>query len=231
MSVHVYVNDGMGVSVWQDVVVDDDKDAGRGPVPATRAVEDVESLRAMADPTRLAILNALMEPRHGELPIMSAKELAAQLDEPQTKLYRHLKQLEAASLIRVAATRMVSGILEQRYQACQRDLTFGSAFLREHASESEAVLEAMLNRFRDGFFAAFRENDLPADIDQAAAEFRKDPRLPMLFAAESRISPDKAREAKRRLQEFIGWLGEEGSEDPEGVLVDFLIGYYSLPGR
>src|SRR5690242_6610077 len=75
----------------------------------------------MADPIRLAILAALMKSRRN-LPVMSVKELAAELGEPQTKLYRHVRQLEAAGLIRVASTRMVSGILEQRYQASQRDL-------------------------------------------------------------------------------------------------------------
>lgn len=44
------------------------------------------------------------------------KKLAKHLGEPQAKLYQHVKQLEAAGLIEVAATRMVSGILEQRYR-------------------------------------------------------------------------------------------------------------------
>jgi predicted ArsR family transcriptional regulator len=87
---------------------------------------------------------------------MSVKELAAELDEPQTKLYRHVRQLEAVGLIKVASTRMVSGILEQRYQACQQDLSFERGFLHEHADESEVAMQALLDRYRDGFFAAFR---------------------------------------------------------------------------
>src|SRR5215475_8348684 len=94
---------------------------------AVRSVASVDMLRALADPTRLAILSALME-RQDELPVMSVKELAARLGEPQTKLYRHVRQLEAAGLIRVASTRLVSGIVEQRYQASQRDLMFDSGF-------------------------------------------------------------------------------------------------------
>ena len=98
-----------------------------GPAPAadaaepvaSRAIDDVETLRAMADPTRMQILTALMTPKHGELPVMSAKDLAAALGESQTKLYRHIRQLEGVGLIRVAATRMVSGIQEQRYQAAR----------------------------------------------------------------------------------------------------------------
>jgi DNA-binding transcriptional ArsR family regulator len=78
---------------------------------AIRTVANVDVLKALADPTRLAILAALMKTRH-DLPVMSVKELAAELNQPQTKLYRHVRQLEAAALIKVASTRMVSGILE-----------------------------------------------------------------------------------------------------------------------
>jgi len=86
--------------------------------PGIREIDSVEELRALADPVRLAILSALdMHVPGGELPVMSVKELAQHLGEPQTKLYRHVKQLEAAGLVEVAATRMVSGILEQRYRA------------------------------------------------------------------------------------------------------------------
>ena len=121
---------------------------------AVRTVDDVDVLKAMADPTRMAILAALMKSRRN-LPVMSVKELAAELGEPQTKLYRHVRQLEAAGLIRVASTRMVSGILEQRYQASQRDLTLGRGMLEEHAEESVAAMQVLLDRFRDGFSAAF----------------------------------------------------------------------------
>ena len=88
-----------------------------------------------------------MKTRHN-LPIMSVKELAAELGQPQTKLYRHVRQLEAVGLIKVASTRMVSGILEQRYQACQQDLTFGRGFLVEHVDESAAALQTALDLYR-----------------------------------------------------------------------------------
>jgi DNA-binding transcriptional ArsR family regulator len=127
--------------MWQDGSVTETQPQEGEPL-AVRTISNVDGLRALADPTRMALLSALMDQRKGELPIMSVKELAARLGEPQTKLYRHVKQLEAAGLIRVAATRMVSGILEQRYQACQRDFAFVNGFLREHADESEAVLQA-----------------------------------------------------------------------------------------
>jgi len=196
-----------------------------GPEPvALRSVASVGMLRAMADPTRLAILSALMD-RHDDLPVMSVKELAARLGEPQTKLYRHMRQLEAAGLIRVASTRLVSGIVEQRYQASQRDLTFDGGFLREHAEESDAAMRAMLERFRDGFVTAFRHKELAPGAMPDAEAYRK----PTLLLTELRVSPTRAREMREKLQEFQKWLGSVDDEDPDGIVVDVLVGYYVTP--
>jgi DNA-binding transcriptional ArsR family regulator len=192
---------------------------------ATRAIEDVDSLRAMADPTRLAILTTLMEPANGDLPVMSAKDLAARLGESQTKLYRHIRQLEAAGLIRVAATRMVSGILEQRYQACQRDLSFGSGFLREHADESEGMLQALMANFREGFFAAFRDaKRAPGAVPPEKAYLR-----PTMFAGGAKVSLAKATELRSRVDEFLAWLNDNLHEEADGIRVNLLLAYYGEP--
>ena len=194
---------------------------------AARAIENVESLRAMADPTRLAILSALMEPVNGELPVMSAKELAAHLGESQTKLYRHIRQLEAAGLIRVAATRMVSGILEQRYQACQRDLVFGSGFLREHADESESMLEAFMANFRQGFFAALRDAKRAPGAVPPEESFRQ----PKILAGSAKVSLAKAAALRSRMDEFLAGLDGSFQEEPHGIRVNLLVAYYAEPGE
>jgi DNA-binding transcriptional ArsR family regulator len=190
---------------------------------ATRTVADVDSLRALADPTRMAILAALMDASQGDLPVMSVKELAAHLGQPPTKLYRHMKQLEAAGLIRVAATRLVSGIVEQRYQACQRDLMFDGGFMREHADESEAAIRTLLDSFREGYFTAFRDKRLAPDAVPEAEPYRR----PMMFFSEARVSPSRAAEIRARLQELTTWLDYKDTKDPDGILVDILIGYYA----
>src|SRR5215472_3491866 len=191
---------------------------------AIRSIASVDMLRALGDPIRLAILSALME-RQDELPVMSVKELAARLDEPQTKLYRHVRQLEAAGLIRVASTRLVSGIVEQRYQANQRDLVFDGGFMREHADESEAAMRAVLDSFRDGFFTAFRDRRLaPGALPDAQAYLK-----PSLFVTQARVSPRRAAAMREKLQELQTWLGSQDDEDPVGILVDVLVGYYATP--
>jgi DNA-binding transcriptional ArsR family regulator len=231
--IHDNMNADRFVSPWQDgAVANEEQEAAAGVTVeddslaplAVRTVEDVDILRALADPTRLAILGVLME-RPDELPVMSVKELAARLGEPQTKLYRHVKQLEAVGLIRVAATRLVSGILEQRYQACQRDLQFDGGFIRAHADDSEAAMSALLDSFRAGFFAAFRDNRLQPEAVPEADRYR----LPTIFYSDLRMSPAKAAEIRAKMRELMTLLSDKALEDPEGILVNVLIGYYTGP--
>ena len=202
--------------------------AADGPVAGPlepRQVSDVETLKAMADPTRLAILTALMGRNRAHMRVMSVKELAAELGEPQTKLYRHVKQLEAAGLIHVAASRLVSGILEQRYQASQRDLMFGPGLLQDPAvaDESELVAVALLERFRSQFFAAHRAGLIvPGDYPPEEA-YRKG----MLAMTELRVSAGRAAAIRLKLEEVMDELNAPGAEDPDGVPVNVLIGFHS----
>ena len=85
-----------------------------------RQVTDLETTRALMEPLRLAILRTLSV---RGLRKLTAKEIAEELGEGQTKLYRHIKQLEEHGLIHVAETRVVSGIIEKRYAASQKRLT------------------------------------------------------------------------------------------------------------
>jgi DNA-binding transcriptional ArsR family regulator len=215
--------------MWQDGFVEDlQQPADVDPVaktvaPAkTKAVDDVDILRAMADPTRMAILSVLMA-RPDDLPVMSVKEIAARLGEPQTKLYRHVKHLEAAGLIRVAATRLVSGIVEQRYQASQQELHLDRRFMRAHADESQGALSALFDAFQAAFFAAFREERLsPENLDEAELY-----RAPMLCYSDTRVSPARAAEINKKLREFTALLDDKAAEDPDGVPINMLIAYYT----
>ncbi len=185
-----------------------------------RTISDVETLRTLADPLRLAILSALMDDGP-EFRVMSVKELAEELGEPQTKLYRHVKQLEAAGLIRVAASRLVSGIVEQRYQASQRDISLGPELLssREAVEESLAFVSVAFNRYRDQFFAAHRAHILAPPGSPAGQADRK----PILNMTEVRVPAAKAAEIHARLRAIIDEA--HAAEDPDGVPVSVLVGF------
>jgi DNA-binding transcriptional ArsR family regulator len=215
------MNDDMNVNVWQDgVVTERDSSPSANQVAEQTAISTVEQLKALADPTRLAILETLMNSAR-ELPVMSVKELAEALHEPQTKLYRHVRVLESAGLIKIAATRMVSGIAEQRYQARQRDLDFAAGLMRQHVDEAEAFIRAGLDLFRSGFLAARRAETARDDGADAAS-----PETTMLIAASGRRTPAEVAAIRASLSEALARFRGDDSEDPEAVPMHVLAGYF-----
>jgi DNA-binding transcriptional ArsR family regulator len=182
--------------------------------PGVREIDSVQELRALADPVRLAILSALdTHIPDGGLPVMSVKELAQHLGEPQTKLYRHVKQLEAAGLIEVAATRMVSGILEQRYRARQRDLRLSAALFRRHADETEAAIRSAFDAFLTGLADRARKEGWPPDA----------PDKPVIHVSRDRVSPEAAERIRARLAEAMREIAEAEAGD---IPVSVAIGFY-----
>jgi DNA-binding transcriptional ArsR family regulator len=188
--------------------------------PGVRTISSVEELKALSDPIRLGILEKLMwsAPDQPDLPIMSVKELAEALGEPQTKLYRHVRQLESVGLVRVAASRMVSGILEQRYQAAQRDMDLASGLVGENIDEAEAIARAVLDRFRAGYFAAYRLSEPSAGTT--------DRRGSLMYGA-ARLAPAKAAEVKAKLAEVLAYFDDPDSDDPDAEELNLLVGYYA----
>jgi DNA-binding transcriptional ArsR family regulator len=182
--------------------------------PGAREIGSVEELRALADPVRLAILSALdTRVPDGELAVMSVKELAKHLGEPQTKLYRHVKQLEAADLIEVAATRMVSGILEQRYRVRQRELRLSPALYRRHADESEEAVRSAFDAFLQGLFDRARDQGWLPDA----------PDKPVVLVANNQVSQQAAQRIRVRLAEVLREISEAEAGD---VPINVAIGFY-----
>jgi DNA-binding transcriptional ArsR family regulator len=221
------MNANRNATMWQDVNVSDDQNTepgasggspgGQPPVPDAA---QVEILKAMAAPTRLRILYALevggREPR-----VMSVKELSEELGEPQTRLYRHVKVLESAGLIEVAATRMVSGIQEQRYRAIRRDLQLGP-IAHVAPDAAEAAVKTLVQMFSQQFFDAYREGRVPDDQDFPEDEAYRKPRM---VISSGRIAPARANSIRIELERIIDELGE--ADDPDGVPVNTMLFFYS----
>ena len=235
------MNDNLTANMWQDRNVSaresgfrtDNLSGPDGGSPAqpeilpVRRVSDVDALKALADPTRLRMLRAMMGAGTGaELPVVSVKELAEQLGEPQTKLYRHVRVLESAGLIHVAATRLVSGIVEQRYQASQHDVIFHGPGLASSedavVQNAEAAVATVLDSYRQRLFAAARSGQLPAGELESDEPYRSS----MLLLREGRVSRERAAAARLKLQEVLDELGD-AADDPDGIPVNVLIGFFS----
>jgi DNA-binding transcriptional ArsR family regulator len=82
-------------------------------LPEEHIITNLDTLKIIADPTRLEVMRTLKKPR-------TVKEVAEILDTDPTKLYYHVRQLEKHDLIRIVETNIVSGIIEKTYQVSAR---------------------------------------------------------------------------------------------------------------
>ncbi len=203
---------------------------GAGPAASGQeppVASHVDVLKALADPLRLNMLSALTRERGSELPAKTVKELAAELGEPQTKLYRHIKHLESAGLIHAVASRVVSGIVEYRYQASQAEIMGDDLTDTEKVSpEAEAVAAAALELYRRQFFAMRRARPPgPADAE---------PRNRMVMGmVDGLISAARAAQIHDLLRQLLDEVAEAGRDrhaDVPGedlMPVNLLLGFFS----
>lgn len=193
--------------------------------PARRPVSNVELLKALADPLRMSMMYVLTRnTSDGGLPVLSVKELAADLGEPKTKLYRHVKHLESAGLIAAVSSRVVSGIVEQRYQAVRSALRFGSEMTEQErvSPEAEAMVAAALEMFRREYFATKRSAQ-PGDGQESPGR-----RHDLLAMSDGRVSAARAAAILQQLRALVDEVSAEPDPDAGDLVpLNLLIGYFS----
>jgi DNA-binding transcriptional ArsR family regulator len=116
---------------------------------AELVISDLETLKVLADPLRLSILEYLMRPS-------TVKRIAEKINKPATKLYYHFNLLEKHGLIVLVDTRIVSGIIEKHYQAAARVYRVAKDLLAPGSTEFDEGLELTLS----GMFAATKQEIL-----------------------------------------------------------------------
>ncbi|HEV2005093.1 MAG TPA: helix-turn-helix domain-containing protein [Candidatus Limnocylindrales bacterium] len=189
---------------------------------AQRLISDVETLRALSDPLRLRILEAMLQDGHGP---WSAKDLAEALDVPQTRLYHHIEQLVARDLIRPAERRIVGRVVETRYRVVARSLQLDRSLFSTLSEEGRAgfhdSIAAIFDVTRDELAAAFR-----LGLIDASAEPAPERRL-LVSRGTFSLTAERAAELRERL---IALLAEfEADASPEGQASSLLIALYPQP--
>ncbi len=182
-----------------------------GSLVTEMRISDVETLRVLADPLRLRILESFGQ--HGGRAELTVKEIAASLGEPVTKLYYHVNLLEQHGLIVVSSSRLVSGILEKRYRPAADRFEIDKSIL---ATDTGLAHEAMRSVMTSVF------NSTSADIEDAVRagrarlsedEDEDDGREPVLLSKGlARLTHAQAVAFRKRLIEVFAEFGE-GSID------------------
>ena len=198
-----------------------DLDAEFQPAPVRR-VRDIETLRAIADPTRIRILEQMAARRVGS---WSVKELAGALGVPVTRLYHHVDLLVERDLIRAVERRVISGIIETRYRVSAATFQLDRPLLGGEVGEARRLLAdtvlAAFDHARAEAEAAVRGG---ADDEASMPEHR---RL-LISRGLMRLSPARAKELRSRLQALEEeFRSDDAGED--GEFVGTLLAVYPLP--
>jgi hypothetical protein len=196
------------------------------PLPELR-ISDVETLRVLADPLRLRILEVFGQ--HGVEPL-TVKTMARSLNEPLTKLYYHVNLLEQHGLLLVASSRLVSGILEKRYLPAAHRIEVDKSIV----ATGPPVQEAIRSIFTTLFDATVTDLDDAIHSGRASLAEDQDPDdggEPILLSKGiGRLSHADGVEFRRRLtalyEEFASRAGEAdaGTAEaghPYGLVVAF----------
>lgn len=193
------------------------------PAPE-RVISDVETLRALSDPVRIRILETMVQAPAED---WTVKRIATALGVGPTKLYHHIAILEERAFIRLAGTRVVSGIIESRYRIAQlnvrldRALLSGSGSADEASQAVEEVLRTIFDTAREDVGWALRSGSMK--VDPAGGPARGILRQDLM-----RLTPARAVELRERLTAVLDEFDGDPEDDPDGTPIGLLLALYPL---
>jgi DNA-binding transcriptional ArsR family regulator len=152
-------------------------------------IEDLDTLRVMTHPTRVAILELLTEPR-------PVGKLAEALGVPRTRLYHHVELLQAKGLVEKVAERRVRGMVEATYAATAKTYRPSERLLGD-ADGAEQV-EALTALLFDTTKADLRRLALRGELGVAEAT----PQL-ALGRSIAHLSAEEAAEFATELEKLV----------------------------
>lgn len=194
------------------------------PAPLTeRTISDVESLKALSDPVRLRILETMVQAPDEA---WTVKRIAAALGAGPTKLYHHIAILEERSLIRVAGTRVVSGIIETSYRIAQLSVRLDRSLLSsaptdEATAAIEQILQSLFDAAREDVGAALRSGAMRIDGAEGSS-------LGLLRQDLTHLTDRRARDFKERLQALLDEFDRDSTPAASGRPFGLLVALYPV---
>ncbi len=189
----------------------------------TRRIASVETLRVVSDPTRMRLMETMVQRQD---PPWSVRELAAELQVPQTRLYHHIEQLRSHDIIRPVERRVVSGIIETRYRISAFSFQLDRRLFEGGEDERRTILHdtlvAVFDTARDEIETAMRGGAL-----KPPGSPRDEPLLVVRSVA--RLTPDRAEEYRRRLKELEDEFSDPDGDQGGGRAWGVVLALYPLP--
>lgn len=158
-------------------------------------ISNLEQVRLLSDPFKLSILQAFAE---GE---RTTKDVAKALDQPITKLYRHVDALHAAGLLAITREKQKRGTVERYFEAAGRRFEADHSLFAGDAGGEDDSIRDMLRAGEDEIVGALR----------AAEENGKDE--PLVVRLRIKASPGRLKELQEQLESWVESVEQQGDDD------------------
>lgn len=187
-------------------------------------ISDLETLRAIADPLRVQIMELLEGQK------LTVKQVAEKLGLAPSKLYYHFGALEKLGLIEVAETRMVANMLEKKFKAAAEALEVDpSLFKFSKEGDNEPInilLASTIDATREDLFRSLQARQF--QLEQGADE---QPRRLIINRVVSRVSEERVGEFQDRLVKLIQEFEADdkvskSTDQPYALTVAFYPSFY-----
>jgi DNA-binding transcriptional ArsR family regulator len=176
----------------------------------TYRVTNLEQVRLLADPLKLRIIRSFAEgPK-------TTREVADQLGENLTRLYRHVDALFDAGLIEITSERKKRGTVERTFQAIAQRFEVDQALFADQDGD-----RAMREHFR------VAEDEMVAALNAADGDLE-----PLCMRLQLAASPEKLRQLRAMLEDWLESaqaLDEATEDDP--TTAGALIVFYPVVGE
>src|SRR5262245_34898277 len=182
-------------------------------------IKDLDTLRVVAEPTRVAIIELLTEPR-------SVTELAEALGVPRTRLYHHIDLLLSHGLIQVVEERTARAQTERVYRLTARTYRPSARLLS--TGDLEERLDAISTLFFDASKSDFRR---AVKSGEASLDEPKGRRHLKLGRSVVHLSPVKAEEFIAEIAALADRLDDADEKSPDARPYSFTWAFYPASGR
>ena len=175
-------------------------------------ISDLEQIRLLSDPLKLRLLQAFSESAK------TTKQVATELGESFTKLYRHVDALHAAGLLEVVEKRRKRGTTERTFRAvAQRFEADYSLFSAAAGDEGVAAVREML-RVSETEVLNVLSGGQTDDREQA-----------IIMRIRGKATPEQVAELRRTLQHWLDSIpGNDQTPAESTKEIGGLIAFYEI---
>lgn len=178
----------------------------------TFKIKDLEQIKLLSDPLKLQLLQAFAEKAK------TTKQVAAELGESVTKLYRHVDALHDAKLIEIAGEKKKRGTLERTFRAVAHRFEADAALFAANADP--AGMDAARDMLRSA------ETEILTAI---ADDSGRDESEAMFARLRFKASPARIAELRNTLKTWVESVQDDDDSGAEDATeIGALIAFYPI---